>query len=133
MNPYLLLLLYVLTVHRVSRLLTVDKLPIIAVPRDRVCDYFGIYDPEGKLVAGRQLGVVGWSVAYLLTCPWCMSVWVGTGLVFWLGAFVSTPLPWLWVAAGSTVTGFLSGVLESEHELRYERMKAEIDNLRSRR
>lgn len=133
MNPYLLLLLYVLAVHRVSRLLTVDEIPLIAVPRDLVRDYFGVFDPDGKLVAGRQLGVVGWSIAYVLTCPWCMSVYVGAALVFVLGGWVSTPLPWLWVAAGSTVTGLLSGVLESEHELRYQKILAEIDNLRSRR
>jgi len=132
-NLWFLLLLYVLTVHRVSRLLVNDSLPIIARPREAIQQYFAAYDGQGNIFAARQLGVVGWSIAYLLGCPWCMSVWVGTGLVFLLGGWVSTPLPWLWVAAGSSVAGLLSGVLESEHELRYERMQAEIDNLRSRR
>lgn len=133
MPTWLLLLLYLLSVHRVTRLLITDKIPIVARPRDAVAGYFGEFDAEGNLIGGRQLGVVGWSIAYLLTCPWCMSVWVGTALVFGLGAWVSTPLPWLWVAAGSTVAGFLSGVLESEHELRYQKILAEIDHLRSRR
>lgn len=133
MSLWFLLVLYVLATHRITRLAVEDKIPIIAKPRDAIVGYFGQFDATGTLVAGRQLGVVGWSVAYLLTCPWCMSVWVGAGLVFTLGGWVSTPLPWLWVAAGSSVTGFLSGVLESEHELRYEKMRAEIDHLQSRR
>jgi hypothetical protein len=133
MNPWLLLVLYALTVHRVSRLLVADSLPVIARPRDAIQRYFGEYDRQGNLIGGRQLGVVGWSIAYLLGCPWCMSVYVGTGLIFGPLGDVSIPLPWLWVAASSTVAGLLGGIVESEHELRYERMQAEIDNLRSRR
>jgi hypothetical protein len=133
MNPWLLLLLYTLTVHRTSRLLVTDSLPIIARPRDTIQHYFGAYDGYGNLYAGRQLGVVGWSIAYLLGCPWCMSVWVGTALIFGPLGDVSIPLPWLWIAAASTVTGVLGGIIESEHELRYERIRAEIDNLKSRR
>lgn len=133
MNLWLLLLLYTLAVHRLTRLIVADTIPIVARPREAIANYFGESSFDGKLTGGRQLGIVGWSIAYVLTCPWCMSVYVGTGLVFVLGAWVSTPLPWLWVAASSTVTGFLSGVLESEHELRYQKLEAEIDHIKARR
>lgn len=133
MNPWLLLALLTLTVHRITRLIVTDSLPVIAAPRDAIRRYFGQFDTLGNLTVGRQLGVVGWSIAYLLDCPWCMSIWVGTGLVFGALGPWSIPLPWLWVAAASSVTGFLSGVWESEHELRYEKMRAEIDNLKARR
>lgn len=133
MNRWLMLVLVLLAVHRVTRLLVDDSIPLIARPREAVQRYFGEYDGQGNLLGGRQLGVVGWSVAYLLGCPWCTSVYVATGVVFGLGAWVSVPLPWLWVAAGSSVTGFLSGVLESEHELRYRKLEAEIDHLKTRR
>jgi hypothetical protein len=133
MNPWLLLVLYALTVHRVSRLLVADTLPIIDRPREWVKHHFGRFDSQGDLIGARRWGVVGWSIAYLLGCSWCMSVYVGASLIFGPLGDVSIPLPWLWVAAASTVAGLLGGIVESEHELRYERMQAEIDNLRSRR
>lgn len=132
MNPWLLLVLLTLTTHRVTRLITADHLPIVAKPREFIQAWLAVYDAEGNLVGPRRWGVAGESIAYLLSCPWCMSVWVAVGLVFGALGSWSIPLPWLWVAAACSVTGFLSGVVESEHEVRYKRMQAEIDYLRSR-
>lgn len=133
MSLWLLLVLILLATHRVTRLLTKDSLPIVDRPRAWIVATFGRADAAGNLVGGRRWGRLGWSIAYLWTCPWCMSVWVAAGLVFGAGAWTSIPLPWLWVAAASTVTGFLSGVVESEHELRYELADLELARKRAGR
>ena len=126
MPLWLLFVLVLLATHRITRLLVDDKLPLVDLPRRWLINHFGRFDHEGNLTGGRRWGRLGWSIAYLWTCPWCMSVWVAAGLVFTAGAFTSIPLPWLWIAAASTVTGFLSGVVESEHELRYELAELEV-------
>lgn len=61
---------------------------------------------------------VGYAVAYLWTCMWCMSVWAGTAVVFLTTIWVSVPAPWLVVAAGSGLAGVL-GWVEQEHDQRW--------------
>ena len=57
-----------LATFRLTRLLVEDK---IAEPvRDRLAE-----DAEGRL-------------AYFVTCPWCVSVWVGAG---WVGLTAAAP------------------------------------------
>lgn len=105
----LVVLLYVLATHRGTRLVIHDQVPLFAWPRDKMLDYFGAYDPSGALVGGRRWGKLGWSIAYILTCPWCASIWVGGGLM--LGCLltgVDIPVPFLTWLAASTVTGFLA-------------------------
>lgn len=112
--------LFCLAVYRLSRLLTEDKIPIIAVPRTALYDWL---DPHpADLAQGRRKPTGGFAkgVAYLLTCPWCMSVWVGGGLA--LVAAQWWPDPWLWLLwpASSAVTGLLAtfeGITEKRYEL----------------
>lgn len=48
-------------------------------------------------------------LAYYLTCPWCVSVWVGAFVVVTeLICGIDVPYPLLLWAASSAVTGFLS-------------------------
>lgn len=65
-------LVYVLAVARVTGLITVDE--ITRKPRDWL---------TGRLPL-NQLGV---TLEYLITCPWCVSIWVGAA---------TAPLLWLW-------------------------------------
>lgn len=52
------------------------------------------------------------SIAYLLGCPWCASIWVG-GLVTGITALtVGVALPVLTWLAASAVTGFLCEVTD---------------------
>lgn len=52
------------------------------------------------------------SIAYLLSCPWCASIWVG-GLVTLITALtVGVALPVLTWLTASAVTGFLSEVTD---------------------
>lgn len=91
--PALAVVVLALAVHRVTRLLVADKItePLrlkLGVTRD------GKYRP--------------W-LGYLVTCPWCVGLWLSIAAVL-AAAF----LPWPWVAwpaltaASSSVTGLLA-------------------------
>lgn len=49
------------------------------------------------------------AVAYLLSCPWCMSIWVGGAVTAATVYLTSVPLPVLVWLASSSVTGLLGG------------------------
>lgn len=113
-SEWLLVVLTCLTVHRVTRLITRDHLPIIAVPRQRVVLWL---DPpvevDGIPVAPPPrypLGIFGRSLAFLLECDWCMSVWVGAALVLAEVYLTDWPVPYppLLAAAASTITGLVA-------------------------
>jgi len=121
MPTWLLYLLIALAVHRLTRLITRDKFPLIAIPRYHVTNWL---DPSDEYIvqwrakhAGRPIeqhppkphwGIVGQSLAYLWECDWCVSVWVSGGLVTALTHFVSVPMPFLIWLAASTVTGLIA-------------------------
>jgi len=112
--PFLLAILTCLATHRVTRVVTRDHLPIIAVPRQKIVLWL---DPPVE-VDGRPitpsprypLGILGRSVAYLLECDWCASVWVAGAIVAaeWYLTSWPVPYPLLLVATASTVTGLIA-------------------------
>lgn len=127
MNPITLLLVVVAT-WRITRLLVRDEFPPVRAVRDWVTTTFADVTPSGELTPSKQWGVLGHTVAYLWTCTWCMSVWVGAGVVFTLGHWLSVPLPWLVVAAASAGAGLLN-MVDVEHDQRYRRNELEIARL----
>jgi hypothetical protein len=79
-----------LAVSRIVRLIQVDEIPVGAV-REKILDEHGDK-----------------TAADLLTCPWCLSVWVSAGVAI---ARLCWPRAWSWVARGlaaSAVTGHLA-------------------------
>jgi hypothetical protein len=128
MPSWLLVVLIVVAVHRVTRLLVADEIPLVKVPRDAAVNWL---DPE---VPGRRApwGGFGRSVAYLIGCPWCMSMWVGAGLVALTTVFVSVPAPLLVWLAASSVTGWAAQA-ESEHEQRWKVRQQQIEQPEARR
>lgn len=98
---WVLLVLNGLGTYRVTRLFTTDKL--LERPRVRVALALADADHEGTLVArrGARLAYPRWALAYLLTCPWCMSGWVSAALVLAETRVLHhVPLPWLlWLAS----------------------------------
>ncbi|WP_280476037.1 hypothetical protein [Nocardia farcinica] len=86
------LVVYTLTVARLTRLITTDKLT--APMRDATIKRFGADSP----------------VTFLVFCPWCMSVWVAAALA--VPAAPVAGLPWWWAPglalAASQVTGLLA-------------------------
>ncbi len=115
----ILALAMVVAIWRATRLLVVDDFPPIRAVRDWFIRTFGHVDADGNLAGGRHLGGIGHAVAYVWTCPWCMSIYVGAGI--WAAADwrLSVPYPWLIVAAGSGLSGIMAW-FESEHEQRWK-------------
>lgn len=104
---------------RATRLLVREEFPPARAVREWVIVTFGVVDPDGRVVGGRRLGGIGYAVAYLWTCPWCMSIWVTAGLVALTGRWADVPLPWLVGALGAAFTGVMT-MVENEHEQRFE-------------
>lgn len=111
----LLVLLPLLLVgtHRATRILTRDKLPLVHVPREAFVCRWGVFDdavgPERRLsMNGKPTNVFMSSLAYLWTCDWCMSIWVGAGLTYLTWRFPETMLWVLGALTASTATGLLT-------------------------
>lgn len=85
------LLVDALAVYRGARLLTRDSIPLFARPRDAIASRWA-----------------GHAVADLVTCPWCVSVYLGAAAVT---LRLVVPTWWSLVSlalAYSAVAGFLS-------------------------
>lgn len=80
-----------LAVHRLTRLTVEDE--VTAPLRQRVLDAA----PEGRL-------------AYFLTCPWCVSVWVAGGWALLTAAAPTVAAGAGAVLAWSSATGLLASV-----------------------
>jgi len=126
MPIWITLLLILLTTHRVTRLVTRDQFPLIALPREAFARRWSRISvrlpdtPEDAWRArrndtwsGARTNVVMHSLAYLWECDWCASMWVGAlvvvGAWHWAGlsgypVYISV-LTWL---AASTATGLIA-------------------------
>src|SRR5580765_3122143 len=95
---WLLVLLTCLATHRATRLLTRDHLPIIAVPRQKLVLWLDpAVEVNGIPIVPRPrypLGIFGRSLAFLLECDWCMSVWVAAGIVVAEWYLTDWPVPY---------------------------------------
>lgn len=105
----LIVVLFVLATHRLTRLVIRDEVPLVAIPRDWILETFGAYSYDGTLTGGKRWGTLGWALAYVFTCDWCMSIWVGYVLllVAWLTG-VDMPVPWLVPLVASSITGLIA-------------------------
>ena len=115
MSQALILFVYALAVARVTRLVTADR--ITQAPRDwltlhlwhRVTgDWNAAHQAKADPKAEPPLSV------YLLTCPWCVSIYV---------AAVATPVaylwgerPWLFVPALALAFSHITGLLAKNGE-----------------
>ena len=131
--------LFILATYRVTRLLTFDHFPLIAVPRIWITNQLDPtpqwreLHPHRRPLADRLGGAaeklakrnsiiaraaaapirlgsfLGRTLAYLLECDWCLSVWVGAGGI-WLWQMQPVWANWVFLlAAASGVTGLLAG------------------------
>jgi hypothetical protein len=116
----------VLAIWRLTRLLVVDEFPPVRAVRDWFIKTFATISPDGDMVGGKHLGGLGFALAYVWTCSWCMSVWVGGAV--WAAADwrLSVPYPWLILAAGSALAGVMN-MVEGEHDQRFELRRLEIE------
>ena len=94
--------------HRVTRLLVADNLPLVKIPRTWITRTLDPRDDKGVRVEPSPLGGFGRAIAYLVTCEWCTSAYVGVGVVWAATQWVNVPAPWLVAAAASSFTGLLA-------------------------
>lgn len=118
----------ILATWRTTRLLVKDEFPPTARIRAKFIDTFGLLSLRtGELIGGKRWGALGFTVAYIWSCMWCMSFWVG--LALWgvadglLGLHV--PWPWLLIAAGSGASGLI-GSIEARIDQSYELAELEL-------
>lgn len=120
---------YALAVARVTRLINSDVL--LDGPRERVVSWawrrrYGSALTRTRDEDGADLGMQPyWQVvrrlngiepklAYLITCPWCASIYVGAvaaPLWYWLGSS-----PWLLVPAAALAFSYVTGFLAQHGE-----------------
>lgn len=126
----------VVIIARLTRLAIVDEWPPAKGLRHWFVRTFATVDRRGNVVPdparwGRLAGLAH-AVAYVWTCPWCMSIWVGFAVwgiadwSFWgAKADMSVSWPWAILAAGSMLAGWDAN-MQGEHDKRYEVMERKL-------
>jgi hypothetical protein len=110
-------IIFVFAVHRITRFIIRDCLPVIAKPRDWILkntDPTAVDIEEGMKPRGTFLKSIG----YLFQCEWCMSIWVSGGLLYGLTFFVNMPVFMAlgWWLAGSSLASLIIERLEDTYE-----------------
>lgn len=124
MSVGLLYLIICLATYSTTRLLVADHFPPIRATREWLVKHLNPLDENGAPVKyssaiARACMAVSRSVAYLITCFWCESVWVGAAIIWATSQYTSVPLPWLLLAVARVVTGWMAN-LESWGEQRWK-------------
>lgn len=110
--------------HRVTRFITRDKIPLIALPRKKFVDRWAGYDnapPEMYNVAaisGKRTNLLMRSLVELWECDWCVGVWVSAILTYVSTYFISLPWAgwWPWVLVGACVASGVGFLAERERD-----------------
>lgn len=108
-DPFLLVIM-ILTAFRVTWLITRDSIPLVRIPREwliskavhtrQLAPSYETPDDDKQDYVATYRGF-WYHVADLVTCPWCVSVWV-SGVVTIVTVLVSPTglsMPWLWFGA----------------------------------
>lgn len=128
---WMTVLLACLATYRLTRFVTTDAFPLIAVPRrwiDRNWNPFpdqNVWDSYQKSpVAAKEIVIKSLreggiksrptalkrSIAYLVGCSWCTSIWIGAGVTGFIMIFIGLTWPWfflLWLTT-SAVSGLVA-------------------------
>lgn len=132
MPSWMTVVLACLATYRLTRFITRDALPLVSRPRRWIDKHWNPFPDDNAWDAVRaapkdvqkiafenlakQYGIksrpTGWkrSVAYLIGCAWCTSIWVGAGVSAFVMIFIGLTWPWfilLWLTS-SSVTGLIS-------------------------
>lgn len=91
----LVVVLVCLSIWRLARLVAVDE--ITRPLRERVINRFGV---DGQ-------------IAYLVTCLWCVSPYIGAVVSTVAVLVVGATDPWLWVALLTATGSLVSGIGQS--------------------
>lgn len=112
MYQIVIIIVLSLATHRITRLITRDAFPLIAIPREKFSNRWSVYDePEearGTPVHPKGTNLFMRSLSYLWECDWCTSVWVGGILTLVTSQIANVPLPWLVWPAVSSIAGLIA-------------------------
>ena len=94
----LCLVLFLPAVARATRLVTRDKIPLIALPREAFVQRWGTWedargDERRTSIGEKKTNAFMASLAYLWECDWCASMWIAGGLGYLTWRF---PLVAIW-------------------------------------
>jgi hypothetical protein len=108
-----LFLLMSLAAYRVARFIVDDEFPPMKWLREKFTGPYAapLDSPE------RQNTRVPYWLAYLFTCPWCMTVWTAGLVTLLVAVTVGVPAPllvWLAVAAAAALTSHLEDYFTRE-------------------
>lgn len=110
MEDLLTVTLLCLATFRVTYFLVSDQL--IQEPRAKMTNWL---ETRKENKTGKVTHVEWQSkLAYLVTCPWCMSVWIGAAFTLVTHVFYDVPVPVLTWLTSSAVTGMLATLVEDE-------------------
>ena len=123
METLLFLLILTVASHRVTRLVTRDKIPLIALPRKKFVNRWAGYDdapPEmyNVSISGKKTNLFMRSLVELWECDWCVGVWVSAILTFVSTRFITLPWNgwWVWVLVALTVASGVGLIAEKERD-----------------
>lgn len=128
-SPVLLVVLFILGVHRGTRFITRDEMPLFSYPRDLVVSFLDPSEEQKRdhSWARQRWGWFGKSIAYLAECDWCASVWVAGlfGYLTWRWTEIMG-----WVLLGLTAST-ITGLIATAEALTEQRMETEkMDQMR---
>lgn len=131
MHPALTLAVYALAVARATRLITSDRITAAPrrwlsirlwtphIPDDAARHWRALYEQRGKRAAQKVVAEQRYDgrgdpplSVYLLSCPWCASLWLAAAaapLWYWLGS-----CPWLLLPAAALAFSYVTGFLASK-------------------
>lgn len=105
MPSAIILTVYALAVARVTRLVTSDKITEGIRYRfvaSRLRRKYGV-SPTAEQMGSPPM------LAYLIMCPWCISIWIGAALAPFVALWGTRP--WLWAPAFALAASYVSGFL----------------------
>jgi uncharacterized protein DUF1360 len=128
MSAVLTVVLVIGAVWVITRFLIKGEMPLVKIPREALVIFFDPSDEDvtSGRASARKRTVWEKSLAYLIECGWCASLYVAAWLVPLVAHFAPVPLPWLVVLTSTGITGALVG-WEAIHDQRYELVVAQIN------
>lgn len=106
MSTGLTVALMMLASYRAARLLVHDQFPPLKWLREKFTTPYTLPQSDPRRANTR----VPYWLAYLWTCPWCMTVWTSGGVTLLTWLFIGLPAPvlvWGGVSAGAALLSHL--------------------------